>query len=89
MSLISALFTSRPVAPKHIPTDTVIPLNAHDDQQHFRGLTLDFSMRFDDALDVAKLVGALEKLIEKPGWRKLGARLRLNVRAPLQAFELS
>ena len=35
-------------------------------------------MRFDDVLDSQKLVDALWKLLERPGWKKLGARLRLN-----------
>lgn len=43
-------------------------------------MIVDFSMKFDDVLDVQKVVGALERLLAKPGWRKLGARLRLNVR---------
>ena len=35
-------------------------------------------MRFDDVLDSQKLVDSLWKLLEKPGWNKVGARLRLN-----------
>ena len=37
--------------------------------------------RVDDALDVQKVEGALVKLVNRDGWRKLGARLRLNVGA--------
>ena len=80
MAFLFNFFKNKPVAPERVPTDIVIPLGQHDDQHPYRSLVLDFSMRFDDALDVDKLVNALEKLIEKPGWRKLGARLRLNVR---------
>jgi hypothetical protein len=36
-------------------------------------------MIFDDVLDADKLSGALWKLLDRPGWKKLGARLRLNV----------
>jgi len=35
-------------------------------------------MKFDHALDVEKLKGALEQVLGRPGWRRLGARLRLN-----------
>jgi hypothetical protein len=79
MSSLINLFKSKPVAPERVPTDIVIPLHELDDTKTHRALCVDFSLRFDNVLDVEKLVGALERLIEKPGWRKLGARLRLNV----------
>ncbi|KAI7198592.1 hypothetical protein KC316_g3977 [Hortaea werneckii] len=37
-----------------------------------------FFSRFDDVLDPEKLRKALERLLQIGGWRKLGARLRLN-----------
>jgi hypothetical protein len=36
-------------------------------------------MVFDEVLDADKLSSALWTLIDRPGWKKLGARLRLNV----------
>ncbi len=86
MSFLVNLFKSKPVAPARVPTDIVIPLHQIDDTPTNRSLCLDQSMRFDDVLDVDKLVGALERLLEKPGWRKLGARLRLNVGDGIHAF---
>ncbi|KAF2641247.1 lysR family regulatory protein [Massarina eburnea CBS 473.64] len=71
-------------APERVPTDTVVPLHWLDDTKTNRCLILYFMMRFDDVLDVEKLIGALEKLLEKPGWRKLGARLRLNPNGKLE-----
>ncbi|KAI1491100.1 hypothetical protein F5X96DRAFT_693663 [Biscogniauxia mediterranea] len=67
----------RPSPPK-VPTDTVIPLHSFDDRQINRSIQLLFMMRFDDVLDPEKLRSSLEKLLEREGWRKLGARLRRN-----------
>jgi hypothetical protein len=41
---------------------------------------LDFTLRFDDVLDSEKLGAALVRLMELGNWRKLGARLRMNVK---------
>lgn len=46
---------------------------------------IDFALLFDDVLDETKLVRALEKLVEKPGWKRLGGRLRMNVRLAARA----
>ncbi|KAH9818954.1 transcriptional regulator sdnM-like, partial [Teratosphaeria destructans] len=73
------LFTSSPPPrqkPPRIPTDTVIPFHFFDDQVYARALIMHFSYRFDAVLDVGKLKGALERLVEMDGWRKLGARVR-------------
>jgi hypothetical protein len=72
-------FDKKPVAPERIPMDEVIPLFDHDDNPTNRGIALEFSMIFHEVLDADKLSGALWKLLEKPGWKKLGARLRVNV----------
>ncbi|KAJ4291088.1 hypothetical protein N0V90_010286 [Kalmusia sp. IMI 367209] len=66
------------VTPQRVPTDTIVPLHYLDGTKTNAGIVMDFSMQFDHVLDVEKLVGALEKLLEKPGWRKLGARIRIN-----------
>jgi len=42
-------------------------------------MVLDFTLRFDDVLDPEKLSAALVRLMELGNWRKLGARLRMNV----------
>ena len=89
MSFFINLFKSKPVAPERVPTDVVIPVHGYDDTKTNRALYLDFSMRFDDVLDVERLVSALERLLEKPGWRKFGARLRLNVCGPQSSFSES
>ena len=72
-------FDKKPVAPERIATDEIIPLFDRDDTQTNRGISLEYSMIFYEVLDADKLSGTLWKLFEKPGWRKLGGRLRVNV----------
>lgn len=69
----------KPQALPTVPTDTVIPFHHFDDQFYARALVLHFFYRFDDVLDADKLKSALERLMRIGGWRKLGARPRLNV----------
>ena len=69
--------------PPSDPTDTILPLNAADDTSVLRSVVVVLSYRFDDVLDPAKLKASYEKLLDRPGWRKIGARLRLNVRMSL------
>ena len=79
MAFLLKWFSGKPVAPERVPTDTVIPLYPNDDNRTNKAIALEFTMRFDEVLDPEKVSGALWKLLERPGWRKLGARLRLNV----------
>lgn len=72
-------FNKTSVAPERISTDEVIPLFDRDDTATNKGVSLEFSMIYDEVLDADKIYGALWTLLEKPGWRKVGARLRLNV----------
>jgi hypothetical protein len=84
MAFLSSVFGGQPTAPKRIPTDTIIPLHSRDDNFQNRNVSIDFTMRFDSVIDAQKLADALWKLLERPGWRKLGARLRLNVDGKLE-----
>ncbi|KAF2705747.1 hypothetical protein K504DRAFT_459840 [Pleomassaria siparia CBS 279.74] len=76
MAFLLTWMKSKPVPPERVATDTVFPLHTLDDTNIARSVTLHLSLRYDDVLDVDKLGGALQRLLEKPGWRKLGARLR-------------
>ena len=67
-------------APARVPTDAVIPLNFFDDTPLWRAFVLYSMFVFDDVLDTEKLRSSLEALVQREGWRKLGARLRRNVR---------
>ena len=72
-------------APARVPTDAVIPFNFFDDTPLWRAFILYSMFVFDDVLDPQKLRYSLEALAQREGWRKLGARLRLNVRQFYQA----
>jgi hypothetical protein len=76
-----SVFAKKPVvtAPATVPTDTVVPFHTFDSSPYLRTLILNFTYRFDDVLDVDKLRTSLERLYEIGDWRKLGARVRLNV----------
>lgn len=69
----------KPQAPPRVPTDKVVPLHYTDDNRINRAIIMLFMMKFDDVLDPDKLRFALEKLLSRDDWRKLGARMRLNV----------
>jgi hypothetical protein len=77
--MMRLFFGQKPARPATIPTDTIISMHSHDDTSFFRSTVLDFTLRFDDVLDADKLSAALVRLMELGNWRKLGARLRMNV----------
>lgn len=58
---------------------TVIPLHSKDDTWMNRGIVLEFTLHFDDVLDPGHLHRSLARLMEIGEWKKLGARLHLNV----------
>ncbi|KZL80494.1 ankyrin-2 ankyrin, partial [Colletotrichum incanum] len=65
------------LAPPAVLTDKVIPVAYWD--HYSRDAVLNVMWRFDHKLDASKLRGALEKLLDRrDGWRRLGARVRLD-----------
>jgi hypothetical protein len=78
MSSLTSVSTAQPDVFSQVPEDIVVPLHSRDDTNQNRNISIEFTMRFDDVLDSQKLVDSLWKLLEKPGWNKVGARLRLN-----------
>ncbi|WQF75126.1 Putative chloramphenicol acetyltransferase-like domain superfamily [Colletotrichum destructivum] len=78
------LFSSQRKAPQRVPTDRVVPVGFFDDTIIFRTFVLYTLFVFDDVLDAAKLRGSLESVVSRPGWHKLGARLRRNDRGELE-----
>lgn len=62
-----------------VPTDTVLQVYYFDDTPLLRNSVQCLTLRFNDALDAEMLRGSLSRLLERPGWRKLGGRIRLNV----------
>lgn len=76
-------FTSQ--APKDDPTpafpdDDVFPVHILDDTKTMRSILIAWTLCFNDVLDAKKLQSSLAQLLEIGDWRKLGGRLRLNVR---------
>lgn len=66
--------------PPVVSTDTIVPLSEFDIPLPMRRIFIYSMFLFDGVLDVSILRNSLETLIERDGWRKLGARLRRNVR---------
>ncbi|KAG7046645.1 ankyrin-2 ankyrin [Colletotrichum scovillei] len=83
-SSLSIFSKTAPKAPATVATDTIIPLNPNDDTALNRGIVMGFMMRFDNVLNPERLHSSLTKLLGREGWRKLGARLRLNSQKKLE-----
>lgn len=67
-----------------VPTDTVLPVYYFDDTPLLRNSVQCLTLRFNDALDAEMLRGSLSRLLERPGWRKLGGRIRINDNGKLE-----
>jgi hypothetical protein len=76
MGIFSIFGRKRPAT---IPTDRIIPMRYWDDLGYLRSIAHNFTLRFDDVLDVSKLDSSLHRLMEIGDWGQLGARVRLNV----------
>ncbi|KAH0593353.1 hypothetical protein MHUMG1_08809 [Metarhizium humberi] len=77
--------TGRRLPRPQIPTDTIVMVGDLDDNIVYRNegiVTCMFVV--DNVLDSEKLRSAFERVIERPGWRKLGARLRFNTNGCLE-----
>ena len=59
----------------------IIPFNFVDNMKGWRMGIAANTLRFNAAMDVQKLRDSLQRLFEMEGWRKLGARIRMNVRS--------
>jgi hypothetical protein len=66
-------------APAHVESDKIIPVGFLDNSPLMTRIVLYNLMVFDDVLDPEKLRDALDRLVQRPGWGKMGARLRNNV----------
>lgn len=63
--------------------DELYPLHAFDDTRENRKI-LSWTLRFDSVLDADQLHLSLVKLIDRPGWRKMGGRLTKNKGSKLE-----
>ncbi|KAF7556046.1 hypothetical protein G7Z17_g1721 [Cylindrodendrum hubeiense] len=64
--------------PSIVPSDQIIPLHWFEDGFMWKKVIVYTLFVFDDALDPEKLRGALDRLIQRKGYKKLGGRLRKN-----------
>lgn len=62
------------------PDDDVYPVHILDDTKTMRSILIAWTLCFNDVLDADKLQSSLATLLDTGDWRKLGGRLRLNVR---------
>lgn len=63
--------------------DEIYPLHAFDDTRENKRI-LSWTLRFDSVLDADLLHLSLVKLIDRPGWRKMGGRLSKNKGSKLE-----
>lgn len=68
--------------PGQLLPDKVVPLGIFDDTFLTWDVVYYTMFLFDDAMDVSRLRDGLESLVERDGWRKLGARIRRSVSLP-------
>jgi len=66
--------------PQAVETDDIYPVHMLDDTKSLRDIVVTWTLRFNDVLDADKLHVSLSRLLEIGDWRKVGGRLRLNVR---------
>ena len=75
-------FFAKKTVPPPVPTDRVVPLHFFEGSPLVQGNNMFVSLTFEDVLDPEKLRNALEGLVQRPGWQRLGGRLRKNVSQP-------
>lgn len=71
--------TSQSSPPAAVANDEVVPFRFWDGSGMMDKIVMEFTYRFDDVLDPAKLKSSLERLLEIGEWKGLGARFRKTV----------
>ncbi|KAK7420374.1 hypothetical protein QQX98_002797 [Neonectria punicea] len=70
--------------PSIVATDQIIPLHWFEDGFMWKKVIVYTLFVFDDALDPVKLRGALNRLVQRDGYKKLGGRLRKNAQGSVE-----
>ncbi len=65
---------------QHVKTDDVFPVHFIDQAGLIRESIINYTFQFNDVLDAEKLHDSLVSLLRIGDWKKLGGRLRLDVR---------
>lgn len=71
--------TRRPPNYPTVPTDTVFPVHYFDGTPLYQNSIHCWTLRFNDVLDADMLHESLAKVLARPGWKKLGGRIRMTV----------
>ncbi|KAG9254337.1 uncharacterized protein F5Z01DRAFT_686952 [Emericellopsis atlantica] len=64
--------------------DKVLPVHFVDQAAIVRSSIINYTFRYNEVLDAAKLHKGLLQLVEMPGWEKLGGRLRVTSKGKLE-----
>lgn len=75
-------FGGRKPAVETIPGDRVRPLHFLENSVFIHGSNVSALAVFDEVLDPDVLREALENVVKRPGWERLGGRLKTNVSPP-------
>ncbi|TPX07382.1 uncharacterized protein E0L32_002148 [Thyridium curvatum] len=67
-----------------VPTDQVIPLHWFEDGFMWKTVIVYTLLAFDEALDPETLRDSLTRLIQRDGYKKLGARIRKNAQGGVE-----
>lgn len=78
--LFGASRVSHPPAPDE-PDDVIYPVHMLDGAKMLRGITVVWTLQFNDVLNPDALHESLTQLLEIGDWRKVGGRLRIKVRS--------
>lgn len=79
MDFLYGLFCRRRQA-QPVETDSIFPVHPLDQVGIIRASIISYTFRYAAILNPGKLRDALVRLLEMGDWRKLGGRLRVNVR---------
>ncbi|KAK2061363.1 hypothetical protein LY76DRAFT_567224 [Colletotrichum caudatum] len=79
-----SLFPCTRQAPQQVLTDHVTTVGYFDDTLVFTTFVMSTMFVFPAQLDAEKLHDALKRVVCRPGWNKLTARLRRNDKGPLE-----
>ncbi|KAL4801848.1 hypothetical protein BDV18DRAFT_164662 [Aspergillus unguis] len=77
------LFGRKPTV-ETVPGDHVVPLHYFENSMLVQGNNMAVSLVFDAVLDPSILRQSLEGLVQRPGWERLGGRLRKNANGNIE-----
>ncbi|EEA28347.1 hypothetical protein TMatcc_003321 [Talaromyces marneffei ATCC 18224] len=79
-----SVFSRKPTPPPKVESDEVVSLPFFDDTLLLANNVITHMYVYDTVLDAEKLSDSLERLAQRPGWRKMSARVRKNGKGKLE-----